>query len=115
MEFKPFSPLYMLIQIVLVIILLGGNYLYVTWFIKTAEPGAKLATETRLGVEIERNILGSWTVPAKNLTEFTGSKFFLRTEVTVINLALMFTFVAGFLLEIILLYVLSVWLFKGSS
>lgn len=80
-----------------------------------AEPGAKAATETRLGVGIERNILGSWTVPAKNLAGYSGSKFLLHLQVFAINLAVMAAFAAGFLLEIIFLFVISRWLFKGSS
>ncbi|MGA9574592.1 MAG: hypothetical protein WBS20_11670 [Lysobacterales bacterium] len=114
MEFRPFSPLHMLIQLLLVVFLLGGTYLYVTWFFKKIEPNAKSATEIRLGVGIERNILGSWKVPAKNLQDYQGSKLFLRTEVFAIQFVLLMLFVAGFLLEFILLYVFFGWLYKGS-
>lgn len=105
----------MVFQLVLLVVLLGGNYLYINWFIKMAEPGAKATTETRLGVEIERNILGSWTVPAKNLADYGGNKFLLHLQVFAINLAVMAAFVSGFLLEIIFLYVFSRWLFKGGA
>lgn len=115
MEFKPFSPLHMLIQLVLVVVLLGGNYLYVNWFFKKIEPEAKASTEVRLGVEIERNILGSWTVPTRNLQDYKGSKFFLQSGVFAIQFGLLMLFVAGFLLEMVVLYVLFGWLYKGSQ
>lgn len=115
MEFKPFSPLHMLIQLILVVVLLGGNYLYVNWFFKKIEPGAKSATEVRLGVSIERNILGSWTVPADNLQDYEDSKLLLHIKVFAIQFGLLMLFVAGFLLELIFLYVFFGWLYKGTE
>lgn len=102
----------MLIQLLLVVFLLGGNYFYVTWFFKKIEPAAKSATEIRLGIGIERGLSGSWAVPAKNLQNYAGSKFLLRTEVFAIQFVLLMMFVAGFLLELIFLYVLFGWLYK---
>jgi len=115
MEFRPFSPLHMLIQLLLVVFLLGGNYFYITWFFKKIEPAAKSATEIRLGIGIERSFSGSWAVPAKNLQDYAGSKLLLRTEVFAIQFVLLMMFVAGFLLELIFLYVFFGWLYKDSQ
>jgi len=105
----------MSIQLVLVIVLLGGNYFYVNWFFKKVEPAAKSATEMRLGVGIERGALGSWIVPDRNLEHYEGSKLFLHTEVFAIQFGVMMIFVAGLLLEIIVLYVFFGWLYRGSQ
>ena len=115
MEFRPFSPLQMLIQLLVVVLFLGGNYFYVNWFFKKAEPAAKAATEIRLGVGIERNILGAWQVPGKNLQDYEGSKLAVRSEVFAINFGLLMLFVAGFLIEIVVLYVFFGWLYRGSQ
>lgn len=115
MNIKLFSPLHMLIQLVLLAVLLGGNYLYVNWFIKKAEPRAKAATEQWLGVGIERNFSGSWTVPANNTIDYKGSKLLLHLEVFAINLVVMLVFVGGFLIQIVLLFFLMGWLFKGTT
>lgn len=105
----------MLLQLVLVVVLLGGNYLYVNWFTGTAEPAAKAATGSAFGVQIERNILGSWTVPAKHLTGYKGSKWLLQTKVFAINLLVLAGFVLVFLIEIIVLILLARWLFHSSA
>ncbi len=105
----------MLIQLLLVVFLLGGNYLYVNWFFKKIEPSAKSATEVRLGIGIERGFSGAWAVPAKNLQDYAGSKFLLRTGVFAIQFVLLMMFVAGFLLELLLLYIFFGWLYKSSQ
>jgi len=115
MEFKPFSPVQMLIQLLVVVLFLGGNYFYVNWFFKKAEPAAKSATELRLGIGIDRNIMGTWGVPSRNLQDYEGSKLLVRAEVFAINFGLLMLFVAGFLLEIIVLYVFFAWLYRGSQ
>lgn len=115
MEWRPFSPVFMLLQLALIVLLLGANYLYVNWFTGTAEPAAKAATESAFGVQIERNILGSWTVPATHLTEYKGSKLLLQTKVFAINLLLMAGFVLVFLIEMLVLILLARWLFDNSG
>ena len=114
MQYRPNSPIQILIHLLVFLILLGGNYLYVNWFVKKAEPAAKLATEARLGVGIERFWSGSWTVPAKNLENYQGSKLLLRMEVFAIHSVLWMFFVAGFLVEIFIIYVFYAWLYRGS-
>jgi hypothetical protein len=113
-QYRPNSPVQILIHLLVIVALMGGNYLYVNWFVKKAEPAAKMATETRLGVGIERFWSGSWTVPAKNLENYQGSKLLLRIEVFVIHSVLWILFVAGFLLEIALFYLFFAWLYRGS-
>lgn len=114
MTLKLFSPLYWLVTLALVVFLLGGNYLYVSFFLNRAEPAAKAATETQLGVEIERNIRGLWTVPAESLHAYPGNGALLQIKVFTANLVLLLVFVAGFLLEFLLIYIVAIHLFKGS-
>jgi len=113
-QYRPNSPVQILIHLLVVVALLGGNYLYVNWFVRKAEPAAKLATENRLGVGIERYWSGSWMVPARNLENYQGSKSLVRLEVFAIHSVLWILFIAGFLVEMVVLYVFFAWLYRGS-
>jgi len=115
MEWRPFSPIFMLIQLLLVVVFIGANYFYVSWFFGTVEPAAKAATGSAFGVQIERNIMGSWTVPAKHLTDYSGNKLVLQVKVFAVNLLVMLGFIGVILVELILLILLARWAFNSSG
>jgi hypothetical protein len=115
MNINPGSPLYWLVTLALLVFLVGGNYLYVTYFLNRVEPAARSATEMQLEVEIRHNIRGLWTVQAESLVDYPDSLLILKAKVFAINLTLLLVFVAGFLLEIVLIYVALARLFAGTA
>ena len=115
MNVNPGSPTYWLVTLVLLVVLLGGNYLYVTFFLNRAEPAARAATETRLGIEIRHNIRGVWMVQPESMSTYEGNRPLLAIKVFAANLALLLVFLAGFALEILLIYLALTRLFRGGD
>ena len=109
------SPLYWLVTLVIGAVLLGGNYFYVNLFTQRIEPAARAASEARLGIDIKPGWRGFWTVHPDSLRDYPESKFWLKAKVFTLFSILTMLFAAGFILEIVLIYVFVVRLFKGSS
>ena len=109
------SPLYWLVTLVIAAVLLGGNYFYVKLFTQKLEPAARAASEAQLGIEIEPAWRGFWKVHPDSLRDYPDSKFWLKTKVSILHLILFTLFAAGFILEILLVYLFVVRLFRGSS
>lgn len=112
--FNPFSISNILISLLLAVFILGGHYFYVIWFIKKVEPAAKLATEERLGVNLERSLSGHWQVTTLKNPSYQGSKALLYTKVFLINFALWGVFASAFIIEIIILYLFFRFFYKQS-
>lgn len=111
---KAFSPVTLLLQLLLVGVLLAGNYFYVRWFTGTVEPAARAAVERRLGVSLDRNLMGWWSVRKGQAEESGSNRAWLELKTLAINFALVLAFVAVFIAELLLLVFLSIKLFKSS-
>jgi len=109
------SPLYWLMTLVVAAVLIGGNYYFVSLFTQKIEPAARQAVETRLSVEIKPGWRGFWQVQPESLRDYPDSKFWLKTKVFAMFSVLIFLFVAGIILEIVLIYLAAARLFKASS
>ena len=109
------SPIYWLVTLVVAAVLLGGNYFYVNLFTQKLEPAARAASESRLGIDIKPSWRGFWTVHPDSLSEYPDSKFWLKTKVFALFSTLTLLFAVGFILEILLVYVLVVRLFRDTS
>jgi hypothetical protein len=109
------SPLYWLVTLVLAVVLLGGNYFYVNLFIKRIEPSVRVATETSMGVTIKPTWRGFWTVHPDSLRDYPGSHTMLKLKVFGLYTIMILLFGAGFIVEILLMYLVVVRLFKGGS
>ena len=109
------SPLYWLVTLVIAAVLFGGNYYYVKLFTQRLEPAARAASEARLGIDIKPGWRGFWTVHPESLRDYPDSKFWLKTKVFILLSILVTLFAVGFILEILLVYLFVVRLFRGSS
>lgn len=109
------SPLYWLVTLLVAAVLLGGNYFYVNLFTKRVEPAARATAEARLGVEIKPGWRGFWKVQPESLVDYPDSKFWLKTKVFTFFAMLCLVFAIGFIVEILLVYLLVVRLFKGGT
>jgi len=109
------SPLYWLVTLVIAAVLLGGNYFYVNLFTQRLEPAARAAVQTRLSVDIKPGWRGFWNVQPDSLREYPDSKLWLKTKVFTMFSILIMLFAAGFIVEILLIYLFVVRLFRGGT
>jgi hypothetical protein len=109
------SPLYWLVTLVMAAVLLGGNYFYVKLFTQKIEPAARAATEASLDIDIQPGWRGFWKVEPDSLRDYPDSKFGLKTKVFTLFSLMIMLFAVGFILEILLIYILAVRLFRGSA
>ena len=109
------SPLYWLVTLVIAAVLLGGNYFYLNLFTQKLEPAARAAVQTRLGVDIKPGWRGFWKVQPDSLRDYPDSKLWLNTKVFAMFAILTMLFVVGFIVEIMLIYLIVVRLFRGGT
>lgn len=109
------SPLYWVLTLVFAVVLIGGNYVYVKLFTQTIEPAARTAVQESLGVEITAGWRGFWKVKPESLDEYPDSKFWLEARVFTLFAFLTLFFALGFIIEMILLYVVAGRLFRDSA